>query len=31
MSTTITIKNLTHRFGKVAAINNVSLTGDRAP
>src|SRR5512140_206273 len=26
MATTITIKNLTKRFGKVAAVNNVSLT-----
>ena len=26
MSTTITIKNLTKRFGDVAAVNNVSLT-----
>src|SRR5512140_1062749 len=28
MATTITIKNLTKRFGKVAAVNNVSLTID---
>ena len=26
MSTTITIKNLTKHFGKVVAVNNVSLT-----
>ena len=31
MGTTISIKNLTKRFGDVVAVNNVSLTINRGP